>query len=567
VTDPAGSSEKRRIWRQVFTCTAGVALLFSVFVSVEMFQIWRQMKASNPLDHPRLIALRGDLARQPESNALKEEIRIEEAALRERFLVNDKQLRDGAWLLLVGLAIFALAGRTALGLRQKLPIPVMRTSTYDPDRRLSLPGRVAVLAMTLLLIAAAATIPLLRERDTTIENARGIWARFRGPGGLGISPYAEAPLDFDAREGQERNIRWKAVTPLPGLSSPVIWNDRVFLTGALPSSREVYCFDALTGKLLWRRPVSAGPESSQVPENVYSETGYAAPTPVTDGRHVWALFANGDVVCLDLFGKTSWCVNMGLPQNMYGLAASPTLLDGKLVLQIDQDYGDDDKPRSALIALNAETGEVAWKTARDVESSWPSPIVIQVASEMQIITCANPWTIAYEPEKGSEIWRVDCLEGDGGPSPSFGEGFVLAVNVGSPLVAIRPNGKGDVTKSHVVWRYDDGLPDVCSPLAGRGMVWLQSSDGFLTCLDGKTGKKLWDNDLGMNVYSSPALAGDRIYVIGRKGKLVVLAAEGRYRELATGHLGEECDASPAFAENRMYVRGKKHLFCMEQPGS
>jgi len=563
VIDSEAATTRKRVWAQVLTGSAGVALLFSIFVTVEMFRIWQRMAESNPREHPRLIALRSDLSREPGSGALKEQIRREEVDLRDRYHDSDARLQQGAWLLLVGLSVFALAGRLAYSVRREAPVPILRSSTYDPDRRQSVLGRVAVLVMAACLVAAAATIPFLRDDGGATETARGIWPGFRGPGGLGVSAHAGVPLDFDAREGRQRNIRWKSVVPLPGLSSPVVWNERLFLTGGIPSTREVYCFDTLTGALLWRRSVSAGPESSANPPQVFGETGYAAPTPVTDGKHVWVLFANGDVACLDLFGSVAWCVSIGLPENMYGLAASPILFEDKLILQIDQEFSENDEARSALIALDAHTGSVVWKTPRDVASSWPSPIVVPTRAGPQIITCANPWTIAYQPQSGAEIWRVDCLEGDGGPSPGFAEGLVLAVNVGSPLIAIRADGKGDVTKSHVAWTWDDGLPDVCSPLAARGLVWLQSTDGWTTCLDARTGQKLWAKKHDMTVYCSPALCGDAIYLIGRDGKLVVFAVGREYRELATGHLGEACDASPAFTEGRMYVRGATHLFCME----
>ncbi|MHC4812857.1 MAG: outer membrane protein assembly factor BamB family protein [Planctomycetota bacterium] len=558
--------KRTRAYRQATIGAAAVALVFSLFVIAEMFFIWQRVEESRPIDHPRLLALRDDLGREQGSTAIMEEIRREERTLRAHFLTGERQLTQGAWMLLAGLVVFALSTKLAMATRPRVPVILARSVSYDPDLSISRPGRWSVIVVASCLMTTAITIPIVRQAGPATESARGVWPRFRGAGGLGISAHADVPLDFDAREGRERNIRWKQIVPLPGMSSPTVWNNRVFLTGALESAREVYCFDALTGALLWRRAVSAGPTSSQVPENVFHETGYAAPTAVTDGAHVWAMFANGDVVCLDVFGKQVWCINLGLPENMYGVAASPVLFADKLVLQIDQEPGDAGN-RSALIALNAATGSEVWRTPRDVASSWPTPIPIRVSNNPQIVTCANPFVIAYDPSDGSEVWRVDCLAGDGGPSPTFAEGLVLAVNVGMPLTAIRPNGKGDVTETHVPWEYDDGLPDVCSLLAAHGRVWMQASHGVTTCLDAKTGKMLWTKDHGKNFYASPALAGDRVYLISRKGELIVLDAGREYRELATGHLGERCDTSMAFAEGRIYIRGQQHLFCIMEPDS
>jgi len=545
---------------------AAVALFFSLFVLVEMWLTWEEMVASRPIDHPELTALRADLDREPGADAIADEIRRAEAALRARFLTGDRRLRQGGWLLLVGIATFAAGVKLALSTRPRIPALAPRAIAWDPDREQSLFGRASVLGAAILLSATAVAVPLLRERGGEIETARGVWTRFRGAGGLGISPHGAAPLVLDAREGQEENLRWKSVVPLPGLSSPVVWNERVYLTGASRNSREVYCYDALSGALLWRRPVSAGPESSRIPDGVWEETGYAAPTPVTDGARVWALFANGDVVCLDAFGKEIWCRNMGLPHTMYGLAASPMLLGEKLVLQIDQEVGDEG-PASALIALDAADGSDLWRTPRDVESSWPTPIRIQAPGGTQILTCANPFVIAYEPEDGSEIWCADCLAGDGGPSPSFAEGLVLVANIGSSLAAVRCDGEGDVTDTHLVWEHLEGLSDVPSPLAANGIVWFQGTDGTTTCLDLHTGEVFWEHDQKASFYSSPSLAGGRVYLISRDGEVHVIEAGREYRELAAGHLGEACDTSPAFADGRIYVRGRRHLFCFEGGGS
>ena len=561
-----GDERHVRVVRQAATGTAAVALCFSLFVIVEMFETRLRMTEDRPVDHPFLVALREDLAREPGSDGIRQEIRGEEMILRERFLTSDRRLEQGAWMLLVGVATFALAAKLALVARRQVPSIVLRGVSYDPDRGLSVYGRVSVAIVGLALAGTAVAVPFLREEDAVVETARGVWPRFRGAGGLGVSPHEAVPLALDGREGQERNLRWKSVVPLPGISSPVVWNERIYLTGATENTREVYCFDAGGGALLWRRPVSAGPESSEIPENIWEETGYAAPTPVTDGEHVWALFANGDVVCLDPFGGEAWCVNLGLPMNMYGLAASPILLEEKLVIQFDQDWGDDGF-QSFLIALEAATGEELWRVPREVESSWPTPIPIAGPRGVQILTCANPFVIAYDPSDGSEVWRVDCLEGDGGPSPVFGEGYVFAVNVGSPLTAIRLDGEGDVTKTHVAWEWHQGLPDVCTPLVDRGLLWLLSTDGQATCLEARTGELVWEEVFEASFYASPVLAGDRIYLIGRKGEVIVFGTGREYQELSRGHLGEACDTSPAFGEGRIYVRGRRHLFCFEEAGS
>jgi len=541
---------------------AAVALCFSIFVAAELFELRAEAADARPIDHPTLVALRATLDREPGSEPIVAEIRRVERALRERFLVAEYRIERGTWLLLAGGLVFALAGGVALARKPK-PVLASRATGYAPDREPRVLTRWSLAALTLALGAPAVLVPLSRDLGAVeTEAARGIWARFRGPGGLAISEERGLPLELDAREEQERNLRWKTVTPLPGLSSPVVWNERVFLTGATEQSREVYCLDALTGAILWRKPVSAGPESSEIPENIWEETGYAAPTPVTDGEHVWALFPNGDVVCFDLFGKEAWCRNLGLPENLYGLAASPVLHGGLLILQIDQSWGDDG-PKSALLALETSTGAERWRTSRDVESSWPTPIPLPLGERTLLLTCANPWAIAYDPATGEEVWRADCLDGDGGPSPTFAGGLALVVNVSSPLTALLPDGEGDVSKTHVQWEVYGELPDVCSLLAKDDLVWMLSTDGALSCLEVSTGEVVYEERLDASFYASPALAGDAIYLFGRRGEVFV-ARVGRTFELrATGDLGEPCDASPACAGDRLYVRGRRHLFCFQ----
>lgn len=562
-----GSAEKRLApVRQAAIGVAAVALAFSLFAIVETYLVWQDMEASRPTDHPRLVALRADLDRAAGAESIVEEIRREEAALRTDFHTGETRLKEGGWLLLFGVAIFAGAAKLALSTRRRLPAPIARAVSYDADQPLSSFGRGSVAIVSVALAATAVIVPLAGHVEVEVKTAHGIWPRFRGPGGLGVSPHVDIPYQFDARPGSEKNLLWKTVTPLPGMSSPAVWNDRVLLTGGSENTREVYAFDALTGNLLWRRPVSAGPESSEIPQNIWEETGYAAPTPVTDGRHVWANFANGDVVCLDLFGQEKWCVNLGLPDNMYGIAASPMLVEGRLLLQLDQEYGIDG-PRSAMVALDAATGEELWSTPRDVGSSWPSPIPIEIDAGLQVLTCANPWTIAYDPATGEEIWRADTLSGDGGPSPTFADGLVFVVNIGSPLTAIRPDGSGDVTKTHLAWEWQDGLPDVCSLIAGNGLVWQLTTDGYLTCLDTGTGEKQYDHAFEKTFYSSPSRIGDRILNITRDGEVIWWAAEREFEEFPSSHLGEQCDTTPAFAEGRLYIRGRRHLFCFAEAGS
>ena len=315
------------------------------------------------------------------------------------------------------------------------------------------------------------------------------------------------------------------------------------------------------------------------------DTGFAAPTMVADADRVYAIFVMGEVACFDHAGKKVWGRYVGPLDTDYGHAASLAMhavskTKARLLLQLDQAAEEDGK--SVLMALDAATGKTDWQVKRPVGSAWTSPIVIRTGSPappgpasapatqasrageaVQIITCANPWTIAYDPD-GKELWRVECLEGDGGPSPIFGAGMVVAGNVSSMICAIRPDGRGNVTKTHVAWRFEDDVPDVCSPVSDQKRLYMLTSDGLLTCLNLADGKKLYDHDLEAPFSASPTIVGDRLYLLGTKGLMVVARVGERFEELSRSLLGEDCVASPAFLGGRIWIRAKKHLYCIRE---
>ena len=386
------------------------------------------------------------------------------------------------------------------------------------------------------------------------DLAAKMWPQFRGPGGLGISAYNNIPTAWNVPKGE--GVRWKTAVPLPGNSSPVVWGKNVFLTGADEKTREVYCFDAESGKLAWKKEAPGTPASTAQPPKVQKDTGFAASTPATDGRHVYAVFANGDVAALDLDGKLAWSRSLGIPENSYGHAAS--LVVHKNLLFVPMDQGTQKAEKSRLYALDTATGKTAWEARRQVPNSWTTPIVIRHAGRDQLITAADPWAIAYDAEKGTELWRAKCLKQDVGPSPTFADGIVYTANQFPCVSAIRPDGNGDVSETHVLWKGEDGLPDTCSPLATSQYVFLLG--GSLTCYDAKKGNMLWDEDMKGEFYSSPSMVGSRLYLFDKEGKSVVVEPGPKgCKRVAEGELGEPCVTSPAFQDGCFYIRTEKNL--------
>ncbi len=583
------------VWYRPAVATAVVVGLFALTVAVLLIWNYVTGTAADPLDAAELTVLKAELAANPADESKRQQIRSKDLELRKEFLRRRALAHSGTYMLAAGLVVCLIAAGYAAEAGKKLPRPVPKAEADDGQPRQKKLALRSVVGAGVILAVAALVLPMAAEKpallpstgqmqarsvvDATAERITlkpttaeatttsglagrprkpiGVWPRFRGPGGLGISAYANVPTDWDGKT--KKGILWRTPVPLPGRNSPVVWEDRVFLTGATKKKREVYCFDADSGKALWQRPVVVPGNDAESLE-VASETGHAASTAATDGKRVFAIFANGDVACFDFQGKQVWARNLGAPENTYGHASSLAVWQNLLLIQYDQASAEDSK--SVLLAMDAATGTVRWQTGRPVGNSWSSPIVVRLEEKWRIVTAANPWVIAYDPADGSELWRAECLGGDVAPSLVYADGLVYAVNTDPQLSAIRTGGSGDVTKSHIIWTAEDGLPDICSPLTNGKRVWLLTTDGLLTCYDAKTGKRLQEKEFDASFLASPALAGDRLYLLSTKGIMYILSADAEHKELNRCNLGEEVSASPAFLDGRIYIRGEKHLYCI-----
>ena len=284
----------------------------------------------------------------------------------------------------------------------------------------------------------------------------------------------------------------------------------------------------------------------------------------TDGRRVYAIFATGHVAAFNFHGERLWSKHLGTPDSSYGYATSLEVYRDLLLIQYDHGYGDD--PKSRLIALNGFSGETVWETKRPVPGSWTSPIVAETPQGSQLITCGDPWVISYDPQSGREIWRANCLGTDVAPSAIYAGGLVFAIcpDYGNlKLVAIKPDGTGDVSETHIAWTAEEGIPDICSPVSDGEFVFLLTTHyAELTCYRLSDGSKLWKKDLEKTFYASPSLVGENLYLLSADGTLIVAQAGLEYKEVARSELGDTCHASPAFADGRIFIRGKKDLYCI-----
>jgi len=550
-------------------CIAGLLLFFSVQEGTDRW-----------LENTELKQLRAELAKNPENQRIKERIRRKDQNLRRRFWVYRRRRAVGGWLLLAGGVVWLAAQVGLRGIEPEPnpslpPPPEERTALRKRERRWlmwSSGGMAAVLGAAALIGAALAWTRHFRAigRPGQMKSAFGTpewfsaWPQFRGPFGSGLAGDGPWPLDWDVAAG--RNVAWTTDLPAdaPGNSSPIVWGNRIFLTGANQSQEVVMCFSSEDGRLLWRSPVTVSRRDPAAFKHleVMESTGFAAPTPVTDGRYVVATFVTADIAAFDLNGKQIWGWNAGLPDSAYGLASSLILYQDRVIWQLDQGQDAEDG-KSALYAIDIATGRVVWRTPRPVPNSWATPTVVPVADRMQIIACGNPWLIAYDAESGQEVWRARVLDGDVAPSPTWYDTVVCVTQSGAQAAGVRCNGRGDVTDTHVVWTSDEGLPDTASPVTD-GKVFVQAgTDGLVTCLDARTGKLLWEHEYPCGFEASPIIAGGRIYLWGDDGTAVILEAGPTFRRIALMKMGEPVRATPAFVGGRIYVRGRNRLFCID----
>jgi outer membrane protein assembly factor BamB len=508
--------------------------------------------------------------------------------------------------------VLIISLRLAISFKTKSPSPEPGTDQLIEQvkkakfARWAVTSGLLILALGSLFLATRPEIDFAKASaaDTASFNMEDVaknWASFRGPNGAGISTHTNVPTRWNGKTSE--GILWKTQVPLPGNNSPVVWGDRVFLSGADPNNRQVFCFDTSSGGLLWKGDVLGLPKGNEEPLEMMEETGFAAPTVATDGRRVYAIFPTGDIGCFDFKGKKVWEKNLGRPDSAYGYSSSLAMYQNLLLIQYDQ--GGVEDGISELIAIDGFSGRIVWQTKRPVGNSWSSPVVVNIGEQFQLLTCADPWVIAYNPaelddirrkiiqyqielealkkesdeaskerlintekqldelkQQDTELWRANCLTGDIASSPIYANGLVFVIEPYSKLVAIKADGKGDVTETHIAWVSEEGGPDICSPISNGESIFLLATEGLLECYNVSDGKRLWEKDLEEYFMASPSLVGNKLYLLSDKGIMFIAEVGSEYKELAKCELGEKCHASPAFADGRIYIRGVDNLYCI-----
>jgi outer membrane protein assembly factor BamB len=388
------------------------------------------------------------------------------------------------------------------------------------------------------------------------------WPEFRGPTGQGIYGGSDLPLEWSTTA----NIRWKQSIPGKGWSSSIVVDGRVYLTTAVPGENDnnvsqslrALCLDAASGKVLWDKEI-VQQDGSTAP-GIHAKNSHASPTPLTDGERLYVHFGHQGIACLNLAGAILW-KNLDLGYKpVHGNGGSPVLCSGKLIFSCD---GSD---QQFVVALNSQTGKVIWKTPRESSSqqkfSFNTPLVIDVGAAKQVVSAGSGVINAYDVETGREIWRVRHGGYSVVPRAVYGHGLVfLCTGYNTPeLLAIRADGQGDVTDTHVAWKTRRGAPNNPSPLLVGNELYLLSDAGTASCLDAKTGKVRWQERVGGAYSASPLFGARRLYLVAEDGQTTVLHAGAEFKVLARNRLEERTLASPAAADGALFIRTEKHLF-------
>ncbi|MFN7924702.1 MAG: PQQ-binding-like beta-propeller repeat protein [Bryobacteraceae bacterium] len=446
-----------------------------------------------------------------------------------------------------------------------------------------------------------------------LAAARDEWPQFRGPNATGVSASAGVPTEF----GPEKNVRWKVETPA-GKSSPVFAGNRIFLTGHDGDKLLTLCFDRNNGVLLWRREVARGRQEKR---NKLNDA--AAPTPVTDGKNVYAFFADFGLVSYTASGKERWRIPLPPMPSMQGVAGSPLLVGDKLILVVDQaqdSYMIAVDPRKGetlwrkerrpapggaystpvafsngqfvtfspfeLAGFSVQTGEKLWWVAKLPPQPKATPLVIGDTIYCyarsfygDTLPVISAWPAALEQNDKNKNGTIEKDEAPEGPAKMyFGvvdrnkdghvdaaewQEMIEAAEPKSVLLAVKPEGRGDLTGKAALWQFQRNIPDVPSPVLYQGTLYMVQNGGILTALDPATGATRKQGRLTGalgDYYASPVAADGKIFASNQEGKIAVVKAANEWEVLTVNDMGEDCFATPAIVDGDIYVRTSKSLY-------
>ena len=397
----------------------------------------------------------------------------------------------------------------------------------------------------------------------SIARGEENWPQFRGPDGQGHAPPARVPVALN----ESSDVTWKVPIPGQGWSSPVIFGRQIWMTTALDAGKSLraVCVDLHSGKLLQNVEVFR----VEHPESINAKNSYASPTPVIEAGRVYVHFGTNGTACLDTASGSILWTNRNLKlDHKEGPGSSPVLYEGLFIVPCD---GMDVQ---YIVALDKHSGKIAWKTDRsgklhdnpDYRKAYSTPLMIRVDNRDVLVSTAAHQVLGYDPRTGEELWKVryDGFSNVSRPVTAFGLVCVVT-DFGRPqMLAFRPEGRGDLTDTKVVWKAPKQVCAASSPLVVGDGIYMVTNRGVATCLDAKTGKIRWTERLGGNYSASPLEVNGRIYIFSEEGKVYTLEPANEYKLLASGELNGRLMASPAVADGAIFVRSDTHLYRIEE---
>jgi len=570
------------------TIISQIAGIFTLVVAITMIFSLLQLKTIDPLDNPVLLELKEQYDRDPDNANLAEQIRAMDLMARKAYFATRRQIEIGSYLLLAGAVVFIFCQRLITG--EEKVIPSVPGEKPDPLLKQKRGRQLLLISASVITAGAIVSSFLLRNNLPEIRISKqgnkivsGLFTNkkrasgssseqggknysipaedfiphefnfpfFRGQDGRGIAGGSGYPTEWDGVQGT--NIKWKLKIPKYGKSSPIIWGDKLFITGAEGTVGEVYCIDKNSGGILWSVP-STGIEGEpeELPE-MDMEAGLAVSTAATNGKAVCAIFANGNLICLDMDGNKMWALNVGALDNVYGYSCSLIIHENTLIVQHDSNE------RLSMMGFNINTGEMIWETPRRGHPVWSSPVLATFNDKPQVIINGNPDVTSFDAVTGEELWSVECLTGDVAPSLAVNSTMVYANTDYARLAAIKP-GPG----ASIVWEDNYYTSDVSSPVANNSYLFIATGYGDVACYDAQKGDTLWTHYFMEQYFASPIIADDMVYLLDRRGTTNIIKAAGIFELISVSFLGEPSDCTPAFSDKKIYIRGIENLYCISQ---
>ena len=411
-----------------------------------------------------------------------------------------------------------------------------------------------------ILLAGVLSITTAPEPDVEMVVPQGeaqkYWPRWRGPSGQGTvngTGYLDTWSDT-------QNVLWKVPVPGTGNSSPIVWGDHLFVVTSYDNGarKSIIAFSRRDGKQLWETFAPQADAEFSNPKN-----GHASGTPSTDGTRVYAYLGNHGLFAVDFKGRQVWHRSLGTMQAYHGSAGSPLLYKDRLILYQDQKGGG-----GFVAAFDAKTGNELWRTPRQAQVGWGTPIAISTGTRDELIVSSMRRVHAYDPGNGTELWSAAGNLVEVIPTPVVGEGLVFCTSGrAGPTLAIRPGGSGDVTATHIAWKAEKGSPFVPSPLLHQGILYMVNDMvSVATAYDAKTGVVLWQGRLGEaareSFSSSPVVVDGKVYFTNDQGETFVVATGREFKLLHVNKLNARTLASPALVDGKWYWRTDKELLAI-----